>query len=260
MMTVSRTAPVHRKSWVGAPAGFYAVEALALRWLAEAEASGGASVVAVHEVAPDHIDVERVELGEPTPEAAESLGRALAHTHAAGAESFGTPPPGWSGDAWIGRQRQSNDPTTTWGLFFAEQRVRPFVRRAVDVGHLDREGARVVDDVCDRLASGAFDDDRPPARIHGDLWSGNVMFTTAGVMLIDPAAHGGHGLADLGMLSLFGAPHLARIMASYADAAGLEAGWRDLIGLHQLQPLLVHAVSHGGAYGVQAEHTARPYG
>jgi len=258
-VTVSPSAPVHRKSWVGAPAGFYAVEALALRWLAMAEASGGASVVAVHDVAPDHIDVERVEIGEPTPEAAESLGRALAHTHAAGAESFGTPPPGWSGDAWIGRERQSNDPTTTWGLFFAEQRVRPFVRRAVDVGHLDREGARVVDDVCDRLASGAFDDDRPPGRIHGDLWSGNVLFSLDGAVLIDPAAHGGHGLTDLAMLALFGCPEQDRVEKAYAETARLDRGWRTLIGLHQLHPLATHAASHGPAYAAEPSRRARRY-
>ena len=64
-------------------------------------------------------------------------------------------------------------------------------------------------------------------------------------MIIDPAAHGGHGLTDLAMLHLFGLPGLDRISAAYAEEAGLDAGWPDLIGLHQLHPLLVHAVSHG---------------
>jgi fructosamine-3-kinase len=259
VMTVSRTTPVHRKSWPGAPGGFFAAEAAGLRWLAEAEPAGGASVVAVHDVATDHIDVERVEPGRPTPEAAEALGHALARTHAAGAESFGAPPPGWSGDAWIGRQRQSNDPTPTWGLFFAEQRVRPFVRRAVDVGHLDGDGARVVDEVCDRLASGAFDDDRPPARIHGDLWSGNLLFSVDGAVLIDPAAHGGHGLTDLAMLALFGCPGRDRVEDAYAETARLDRRWRTLIGLHQLHPLATHAASHGPAYAVELVATARRY-
>ena len=132
-------------------------------------------------------------------------------THGTGAPAFGSPPAGWTGDAWIGRQPQTNDPTPSWGLFYAEQRVRPFVRRALDRGHLDAAGARVVDRVCDRLAAGDFDDDRPPARIHGDLWSGNVVFTADGAVLIDPAAHGGHGLTDLAMLALFGCPGLDRV-------------------------------------------------
>ena len=259
MWIVSSTVSVHRKSWPGAPRGFFAVEAAGLRWLAEAEATGGATVVAVHDVGESHIDVARVRPGEPTPEAAESLGRALARTHASGAAAFGAPPPGWSGDAWIGRQSQTNDPTATWGVFYAEQRVRPFVRRAVDAGHLDEAGARVVDAVCDRLAAGAFDDDRPPARLHGDLWSGNVLFSDTGAVLIDPAAHGGHGLTDLAMLALFGCPERDRLESAYAETAGLDRAWRSLVGLHQLHPLATHAASHGPAYAAELVTTARRY-
>ncbi len=126
-------------------------------------------------------------------------------------------------------------------------------------GTSTRAGARTVDRVCDRLTSGDFDDDRPPARIHGDLWSGNVVFTADGAVLIDPAAHGGHGLTDLAMLALFGCPGLDRVAAAYEEAAGLDAGWRDLIGLHQLHPLAVHASSHGPAYAVQLVEAARAF-
>ncbi len=99
----------------------------------------------------------------------------------------------------------------------------------------------------DRLASGDFDDDAPPARIHGDLWSGNVLWSPDGVVLIDPAAHGGHRITDLAMLALFGTPHLNRIHAAYEqECVHLPDGWRDLIGLHQLHPLLVHAELFGG--------------
>lgn len=249
----------HRKARDDAPSGFYEAEAAGLRWLAEARPRGGARIVEVLGVGAHHIDLERLNPGRPTGGHAESFGRALALTHGAGAPAFGAPPAGWTGDAWIGRQSQSNDPTPTWGLFYAEQRVRPFVRRALDRGHLDPAGARVVDRVCDRLAAGDFDDDRPAARVHGDLWSGNVVFTAQGVVLIDPAAHGGHGLTDLAMLALFGCPELPRIAAAYEEAAHLEPGWRDLLELHQLHPLAVHASSHGPAYAVQLVDAARPF-
>jgi fructosamine-3-kinase len=250
---------VHRKSWPAAPDGFFAVEAAGLRWLAEAEPLGGARVVGIRDVGRHHIDLVRLHASSPTTAAAEALGRGLAATHGAGAPAFGSPPAGWSGDAWIGRQPQSNDPTGSWGLFYAEQRVRPFVRRAVGAGHLDAAGARVVEAVCDRVAEGAFDDDRPPARLHGDLWAGNVVFTTEGAVVVDPAAHGGHGLTDLAMLALFGCPGLDRVCAAYAEAAGLPPGWGELVGLHQLHPLAVHASSHGPSYGVQLVETARAY-
>lgn len=86
------------------------------------------------------------------------------------------------------------------------------------------------------------------------LWSHN------GVVLIDPAAHGGHRLTDLAMLALFGTPHLARIHAAYAEASDhLPDGWHGLIGLHQLHPLLVHADLFGGGYRQQAVEVARRY-
>ncbi|GAA2745818.1 fructosamine kinase family protein [Terrabacter aerolatus] len=257
---MSSTSPAHhRKSWPAAPEGFFEVEAAGLRWLAEPELHGGARVVEVRAVAADHIDLARLQPTRPTPASAEALGRGLAVTHGSGAPAFGSPPAGWTSGAWIGRQRQSNDPTPTWGAFYAEQRVRPFVRRAVDHGHLEPAGARIVDRVCDRLLAGDFDDSRAPARIHGDLWSGNVVFTAQGAVLIDPAAHGGHGLTDLAMLALFGCPGLDRVVAAYEEAAGLERGWRELVELHQLHPLAVHAASHGPAYAVQLVESARVF-
>jgi fructosamine-3-kinase len=248
-----------RKLRSDAPDGFFESEAAGLRWLAAAERGGGATIVRVLDVGSGWIELERLRQGPATASAAERFGRALAATHAAGAPAFGSPPDGWSGDGWIGRQPQSMRPTPTWGEFYAEQRVRPFVRRARDVGHQADEDARRVDALCDRIAGGEFDDDRPPARLHGDLWAGNVIYTAGGVVLIDPAAHGGHGQTDLAMLELFGCPGLDRITASYAEAAGLPADWPQRTALHQLHPVAVHAVSHGPEYGRELVALAARY-
>ncbi|MEO6998516.1 MAG: fructosamine kinase family protein [Terracoccus sp.] len=250
---------MHRKTRHDAPSGFFAVEAACLRWLAAAEPSGGARVVRVGAVGRHHIDLERLETAVPTAEAAERLGRSLARTHAAGAPAFGAPPQGWAGPAWIGRQSQTNHPSPSWGVFYAEQRVAPFVRRAVDAGHLSVDHARVVDRACARLAAGEFDDDLPPARIHGDLWSGNVVFTSAGAVLIDPAAHGGHGLTDLAMLELFGFPDLARVRASYQEVRPVPDDWPRLVLLHQLHPLATHTASHGPSYAAPLVDAARAF-
>ena len=75
--------------------------------------------------------------------------------------------------------------------------------------------------------------------------------------MIDPAAHGGHRITDLAMLALFGAPQLGRVLAAYAEASEhLPDRWRDLVPLHQVHPLLVHAVLFGGGYVAQAERAA----
>jgi fructosamine-3-kinase len=237
---------------------FYAVEAAGLRWLAAAgpDAARVAQVIAVD----DHgIELVRLEPTRPERAAAETFGRALAVTHAAGAAAFGQPPDGWAGNGYIGQQRMSLRPDAAWGRFYAEQRMLPFARRALDIGHLSAAAYARVERVADRLMAGEFDDERPVARVHGDLWAGNVLFTADGVVLIDPAAHGGHGLTDLAMLHLFGAPHLDVITRAYAEAADLPDGWAGLIGLHQLHPLLVHAVSHGPSYGLEAGRVAERY-
>ena len=99
----------------------------------------------------------------------------------------------------------------------------------------------------------------PPARLHGDLWSGNVLWGTDAAWLIDPAAYGGHRETDLAMLHLFGAAYLDDMLAAYQEVTPLAEGWRERVGLHQLYPLLAHAVLFGGGYGARAAAVARRY-
>jgi len=237
-----------------APPGFFQAEAAGLRWLAEAE---GARVARVLDVAPGRIVVERIPAGRADAGVAAAFGRALAATHDAGAEAFGAKPRGWTGPVFIGRLEQACRPEPSWGAFYAEQRVRPFVRGAVSAGNLASDQAALVEHACDLVASGMFDDEEPAARIHGDLWNGNVLWGPDGAVLIDPAAHGGHRETDLAMLALFGCPFLEVVLAGYEDAHRLVDGWRDRVPLHQLHPLAVHAVGHGPAYGAALVEAAR---
>ena len=87
-----------RKDDRGIP-GSTALEATGLRWLADAMDDGGAAVVPVRS---GRGWLEEPQLNDRccTPKAAFSFGRALAHTHAAGASHWGAPPQGWEGDGW----------------------------------------------------------------------------------------------------------------------------------------------------------------
>ena len=108
---------------------------------------------------------------------------------------------------------------------------------------------------CDLISE--LPDDVPPARIHGDLWFGNLLFGTDGPVFIDPAAHGGHPETDLAMLDVFGAPYLDEIREGYLSINPLPDGWRERTPMHQLHPLAVHAASHGPSYGVELLHAAK---
>jgi fructosamine-3-kinase len=238
--------PTFSKRRVGAPAGFFAPPAAGLAWL---RAAGGAAVVDVVAVGDDGIDLDELEGARPTADATRRFGADLARTHDAGAEAWGAPPDGWTGPNFIGRRPQECRPEASWGVFYAAQRVAPFARIALEAGSITPAEHVVVRAALDRIAAGEFDDDDRPARLHGDLWNGNVTFTPGGVVLIDPAAHGGHRETDLAMLDLFGCPFLDEVLTGYESVRPLRAGWRNRVPMHQLHPLAVHAAGYGRSYG-----------
>ncbi|MBV9384456.1 MAG: fructosamine kinase family protein [Streptosporangiaceae bacterium] len=226
----------------------FAAEAHGLRWLAEA---GAVPVPDVLGFDDGMIVLSLLPPGGPTPESAYRFGADLALLHAAGAETFGAPWPGF-----IASLPLDNTPGTEWPSWYAERRLVPYLRRASDADLLSAADVRLVETVAARLAELAGPAE-PPARIHGDCWSGNVLWPRGRGALIDPAAHGGHRETDLAMLALFGAPHLDRILRGYAGAAPLAGGWRARVPLHQLHPLLVHVCLFGASYAARLRTAAR---
>ncbi|MUL43231.1 phosphotransferase [Streptomonospora sp. PA3] len=229
-----------------------AAEAAGLRWLGEVP--GGAAVPDVLAADGGVLVLERVEEHGAGAAAAADLGRRLAATHRAGARSFGAPWPGW-----LATLPLDNTAGDHWPDWYARHRLLPYLRDARDRGHLDSGDVARLDRVLDGIRELAGPQE-PPARIHGDLWSGNVLWGRGGAVLIDPAAHGGHRESDLAMLQLFGAPHLERILAAYDEAFPLADRWRDRVPLHQLHPLLAHVCLFGRAFRGQLLDAARRLG
>jgi fructosamine-3-kinase len=217
----------------------FAAEAAGLRWLAE---PGAVAVPEVVEAGRDILVLEWIDAGPASAAAAERFGRELAALHAAGAERFGAPWPGT-----IAELPMDNTPAEDWPAFYVSRRVLPFVRLARDGGGLSARDVALVEEACAYVPEVAGPAE-PPSRIHGDLWSGNLLWTGDRVVLVDPAAHGGHRETDLAMLALFGAPHLNTILGAYREAAPLPDGWRGRVPLHQLHPLAVHVCLYGEAY------------
>lgn len=239
------------KTRADAAPGEFAGEAAGLRWLAEPAAVAVPEVLAVgDDDAPRFLALEWIEPGTLDDRGAEELGRGLAALHAAGAPAFGAE------REWrVGELSLPNTPRGDWPSFYADHRLAPLAPRA----GLSAAGRAAVERVCahiDELAGPA----EPPARLHGDLWGGNVMAGADGrARLIDPAAYGGHREVDLAMLRLFGSPGGERVFDAYAEAAPLADGHERRIGLWQLFPMLVHAVLFGGAYVGRAQQLARDY-
>ncbi len=265
------------KSRFGAPPGGFRTEAAGLAWLAE---PGGLFVPDVLAVIDPPVQSDAsadpsrsvlrglvLEWIEPAGlldrAGQEAFGRGLARVHMAGAERHGELAPGAvGGEIHFGRAIiPALSPHGSASPAFAEVyagRIEALAAQALASGAVDRDGASVFASLADGIERYAGPDE-PPARLHGDLWSGNVITGPDGEpWLIDPAAHGGHRELDLAMLELFGSPGDA-FYGAYAEIFPLDPGREERIPLWQVQPLLVHAILFGGHYGASAVTAARRY-
>jgi len=234
------------KTREGAEPGEFALEAEGLRWLAE---PGRLRVPAVLCIGERFLALDWIAPGVLSRAGEEELGRGLAGIHAVGAPGFGGPRP-----LRIGALELPNEPCDGWVEFYAERRLMALFGLA----GLEPGERNSIARVCAGLGELAGPRE-PAARLHGDLWRGNVLAGVDGrPWLIDPAAYGGHREMDLAMLALFGGLS-ERVVSAYEEVAPLAEGWRERRELWQIFPLLVHAALFGGGYGAAAASAARRY-
>ncbi len=259
---------VFAKTRDGAPADFFDTEARGLAWLRSAGTVAVPAVLACHDARTDreggtggergsdgarrgerdddgglsYLVLEWIDTGPPRSGTDADLGGALAGLHRSGAPCFGREDARSTGSRGL-----PNTPCPTWSEFYAGCRLLPLARLARDAGALPAPAIAGLESLAaglDRFGVG----DEAPARLHGDLWAGNRLVGADGrSWLVDPAAHGGHREFDLAMMRLFGGLGPA-CFAAYHEAFPLGDGWEDRVALHQIAPLVVHAVKFGGGY------------
>lgn len=243
-----------------APAGFYEFEAAGLDWLA---VDGGVPVAPVLDVVPGKITVPEYEVVEPSRDAAFEFGTNLAATHAAGAPWFGSPPEGWSDHGYVGHlplPMAQQDLGVSFAEYFVAMRLEPYVRQAADEELLSPEDVVHVRQFMDNLVDAdIFSGEHRVSRVHGDLWSGNIVWAPSGAVLIDPAAHGGHCEGDLAMLQLFGFRFFDQVLGGYMAIEPLAENWETRFLIHQLHPLLVHTVFFGASYSEHVMSVVRRF-
>ena len=243
---------VFAKTHTSAPLHHFSTEAAGLASIRGVSKIGVPAVLAVSDNPPSLV-LEWIVEGGATADTEVSFGRGLASVHRAGAQSFGREDRRSTGSRGL-----PNEPCQTWVEFYTTQRLLPLARLARDGGTLGDRVIRDLEAVANRLLE-LGGEPEPPARLHGDLWAGNRLVGTDGQnWLIDPAAHNSHREFDLAMMRLFGGfGH--ECFAAYEENFPLGAGWQDRVALHQLAPLVVHAIKFGGGYPAAVEAALTRY-
>ena len=246
---------VFLKTNARAPLSMFAAEAHGLEFLRQARALRIPEVLAVsaRDEGPAFLLLEFIRSAQPRSGFDEQLGRGLANLHRFGAPSFGL-----SESNFIGRLVQENRPHSSWAEFYRQQRLEPQLHAAEAAGYALPALREKFERLFAKLPE-LVGDPEAPARLHGDLWSGNLHVDEQGApCLIDPAVYGGHREMDLAMMQLFGG-FSARAFAAYAEAFPLSSGHAERVLLYQLYPLLVHVNLFGRGYLGSVERALSAY-
>jgi fructosamine-3-kinase len=228
------------------PPGMFAAEVRGLAFLREGlRGVEGLSVPEALAHGSEFLVLELVERGPARSDFDELLGRGLAALHRSEA-GLGL---GLDHDNFIADLAQDNTPLVDrphdWPSFYRARRLEPMLARAGGLISLDLRHR--FDALFERLPA-LCGPAELAARLHGDLWAGNLLADARGrPVLIDPAVYVGHREVDLAMMRLFGG-FSARTFAAYAEVWPLADGWARRVDLYQLYPLLTHVVLFGRSY------------
>lgn len=244
------------KTHANPPPNHFSTEAMGLTWLAETNTVRVPNVLGFSDKVP-YLAIEWIEESpqrQATPKSEEEFGRQLAGLHQAHCPNFGREDKRSTGSLGL-----PNSPCERWSDFYATNRLLPLARIASERNALSTKLLIAIESLAGRLDQWETSSDTP-SRLHGDLWAGNRLVDGHGdSWVIDPASHGGHREFDLAMMRLFGGYGRACFDA-YQEVYPLSEGWQERIALHQLAPLIVHAIKFGDAYIAPTKDALAQYG
>lgn len=182
----------------------------------------------------------------------ERLGHGLAVLHRKTVPEFG-----FHHDNYCGATLQNNRWCSDWGEFFGQQRIMYLLHLINKIRGLSTSEITNFEKLVDRLPI-FLSHETKPSLIHGDLWSGNYMYTAKGPALIDPATYYADREMEFSLMSMFGG-FSPRVWSAYQEIYPFPDGWKERNCLYQLYHVLNHYCLFGGSYLSQANHIVRQF-
>jgi fructosamine-3-kinase len=189
----------------------------------------------------DELVLERIKIAPAKPGDWVLLAKGLAALH-----RLTNPVYGFDQDGWIGFNPQVNTPNENWGEFFFKNRLMFQVENLQDPARREEFQNRLLKFESKLITW--LNAHRPLASlVHGDLWSGNVIFDRQGPWLIDPAVYYGDREVDIAMTKMFGGfPSL--FYDAYQDFYPMAEGYLDREIIYNLYHYLNHLNLFGDSY------------
>lgn len=195
----------------------------------------------IHKVDNTELHIENIKGRPPTDEHFNKLGKGLARLHAQTADRYG-----FDNDNYIGLAPQPNAWRNQWGTFFLEQRLDAQLQLMTDLALQSAFSAQLAPHR-NKLQDFLNDTCPYPSLLHGDLWSGNVLFDKERVWLIDPATYYGDREADIAMTEMFGGFDTG-FYESYDEELPLTHHYSQKRVIYNLYHYLNHFTLFGAGY------------
>lgn len=152
----------------------------------------------VFELTGNELHLERIKATTPIENDWATLAVGISKLHKITAAKFGFEAPNF-----IGRNKQINTVNNNWGDFFIKNRLL-YQINLIKNELFKNELFYKLDKFKNNLSIFLNSHNPTPCLLHGDLWSGNVMFDKKGPWLIDPAVYYGDHEVDISMTKMFG--------------------------------------------------------
>jgi fructosamine-3-kinase len=153
---------------------------------------------------------------------------------------------------------QKNEQTQyNWGLFLGQMRILPMAKICYDKGDISKKIVEQLETLCRDIYKRIDMGNITPSLLHGDLWSGNILFNDNGATLIDPAIYFGDREMELAFILMFNT-FGDTFFNTYTQVHPLSDDFYETkVPLYQIYPILVHVALYGSAYKEQLEQVLR---